>query len=379
MKQKKALIVTTVSGFVPQFEMNNVQILQEMGYEVHYASNFQNVSFGTDNSRLDGTGIVRHQVDFARSPFQWKENSNACRQLKELFREQHFELVHCHTPVGAALARVMARPYRKQGTKVIYTAHGFHFYKDAPLQYWLLFYPVERFLARYTDVLITLNEEDFERAKRFCRRKKTQVERISGVGIDTAYFAGETLKLGEREGIRRNTRESLGVSEDTKVFLSVGELIPRKNHTEVIECFRTYMLKEKFAKVHDKKFAGRLGTVFESMGQTPWHYFICGQGVLKEDLQKQIDESGLSEQITLLGYRTDIRELLYASDVFVFPSRQEGLPVALMEAAAAGLELVATDIRGNREIVKKGHSGIHEFDVHQIKTRMYQIYKELGK
>ena len=139
---KKVLLVTHVSGFVPQFEMNNVRSLQKLGYEVHYATNYNNVSYGTDNHRLDNTGIVRHQVDFARSPFDIKAHKIACRQLKDLMEAEEFSLLHCHTPVGAALARIVACKYRKKGLKVIYTAHGFHFYKGAPLKYWLMFYPV---------------------------------------------------------------------------------------------------------------------------------------------------------------------------------------------------------------------------------------------
>ena len=231
---KKVLIATHVSGFVPQFEMNHVRILQSLGYEVHYASNFNNIGYGNDNSRLDGTGIVCHQVDFSRSPFDWKQHKVALRQLNELFQRESFSLLHCHTPVGSVLSRMAAMSYRKRGLKVIYTAHGFHFYKGAPLKYWILFYPVERILAGITDVLITINEEDFERAKKFCRHKKTKVEHIPGVGIDTAYWRGEDLQPSEREEIRERIRKELHIKAEETALLSVGELIPRKNHEEVI-------------------------------------------------------------------------------------------------------------------------------------------------
>ena len=194
---KKALIATTVSGFVPQFEMSNVKILQEMGYEVHYASNFENVSYGSDNRRLEGTGIICHQIDFVRSPFQIRENKKAYWQLKKLMQEEKFSLLHCHTPVASVLSRLSASSYQNKtlkakrmkekqvlnayqqvDLKVVYTAHGFHFYKGAPWKYWLLFYPVERWCANVTDVLITMNQEDYERAKRFCKRKKTIIVKL---------------------------------------------------------------------------------------------------------------------------------------------------------------------------------------------------------
>lgn len=347
---KKVLIVTHVSGFVPQFEMNNVHILQSMGYEVHYASNYNNVSYGTDNHRLDGTGIIRHQIDFARSPFQIRENVRSYRQLRQLLRDQHFDLVHCHTPVGAALARLAAKPYRKQGTKVIYTAHGFHFYKGAPLKYWLLFYPTERFLANFTDVLVTINAEDYKRASRFCRHKGTRVVYIPGVGVDTAYYSGKDLPEEMWKSVRQMMRKKLNVAESEVVFLSVGELIPRKNHKLVIQAFAE----------------------LESAKQLPFRYLICGHGVLEEELRLQVEEAGLTERVTLLGYREDIRELMYAADVFVFPSLQEGMPVALMEALATGLTVIASDIRGNRELVSMQKNAKLFSDIEDLKQLLQE-------
>lgn len=347
---RKVLIVTTVSGFVPQFEMNNVRILQSMGYEVHYASNYNDVIYGTDNHRLDGTGITRHQVDFERSPFHVRKNLKAYRQLKKLMAEQYFDLVHCHTPMGAALARIAAKSYRKQGTKVIYTAHGFHFYKGAPLKNWLLFYPAEFFLASVTDELITINKEDYERAKKFCKNKKTRVAYIPGVGVDTAYFGGKDLPKEEHQNIRREVRRKLNVSENEVVFLSVGELSQRKNHMLVLQTFAE----------------------IEKEMPSPFFYFICGQGVLKEELERQAEETGLSEKVRLLGYQEDIRSLLYATDVFVFPSIQEGMPMALMEAVAAGVPVVASDIRGNRELVSMQEGG----QIFKDKTELKELLQK---
>ncbi len=358
---EKVLIATTVSGFVPQFEMNNVRILQDMGYEVHYASNFNNVSYGTDNHRLEGTGIILHQIDFARSPFQWKENKKAYEQLKQLLQQHSFSLIHCHTPVGSVLTRLAAKPYRRKGTKVIYTAHGFHFYQGAPLQYWLLFYPIERWLANITDVLITMNEEDFLRAKKFCKRKKTIVEYIFGVGIDVAYWSGQTITAQQRNDIRKKKREELYILEETMMLLSVGELIPRKNHEAVIRA----LAKEK------------------QNGKQNFVYVICGQGVLKEELIQLTKECDLSEQVLFLGYREDVRELLYTADMFVFPSKQEGMPMALMEAIAAGVPVKATDIRGNRELLrlqeerKANDNALDCLDISTIEKKMKNIYQRV--
>lgn len=223
---KRALIVTTVSGFVPQFEMNNVKILQNMGYEVHYATNYHNPSYGTDNSRLDGTGIVRHQIDFVRSPLTISKNSRVYKQLKKLMTDIKFDLVHCHTPMGAAMARIAAK---KTNTRpVIYTVHGLHFYKGAPMLNWLIYYPAEKLLSRFTDVLITINQEDYHRAQGFHAKK---VKYIPGVGIDTDKIFDWTID-------KEAKKSELGLRKDVRIILSVGELNKGKNFDTAITAFK---------------------------------------------------------------------------------------------------------------------------------------------
>ena len=369
--KKKALIVTTVSGFVPQFEMNNVRILKGFGYEVHYASNFGMPAYGEDNKRLDGTGIIRHQIDFKRSPYRIFAAIKAYRQMKQLLQKYDFSLLHCHTPMGGAVARLAAarvegqkwREKRRNGLKedfgwdgtgknpcrVIYTAHGFHFYKGAPLVNWMLYYPAERFLAHWTDVLVTVNKEDYNRAKKFHLRKwgkdwkkqgttgknrsfRKQVFLINGIGIDV-----EKYSLDEK--MREAKRREFGVSDDVFLLLSVGELTKRKNHQVVIRAL--------------KQLEG-MGNRIEGRKIPVWKYLIAGKGAECKKLEKLIQKSGLEGQVILLGYRTDIGELLAAADCFVFPSKQEGMPVALMEALAAGVPSIAADIRGCRELLPKG-------------------------
>ena len=338
---KKILIVTTVSGFVPQFEMNNVRILQEMGYEVHYASNFKNPHYGKDNSRLDGTGIKCHQVDFVRSPFRIDRNVRAYQQLKQVMKELNPKLVHCHTPVGGVLARLTAKKYRKTGTKVIYTAHGFHFYKGAPMINWLCYYPVEWLLARWTDVLITINEEDCQRAKRFPLPKNGRVEKINGIGLDVEKYRNIHVNREEK-------RAELGIAPDEYLLISVGELSKRKNHQSVIKA-----LTEMREECYKKKL----------------RYLICGEGEERDHLEKLVKENELEKIVLMPGYRADVKEWLAVSDCFVFPSKQEGLPVALMEAMAVGLPCVCSDIRGNRDLVRNG-AAIYDDNIGYLKKYM---------
>lgn len=317
---KKALIVTTVSGFVPQFEMNNIRILQALGYEVHYASNYNTPSYGTDNKRLEGTGIIQHQIDFVRSPFDIIHNVKVYKQLKKLMIETKFDLLHCHTPMGAALARFVAK---KTNTKnVLYTAHGFHFYKGASLLNWLIYYPAEWYLSKYTDVLITINKEDYERARKL---RSKQVKYIPGVGIDLTQVEEKMVNPAE---IRKN----LGVKEDTILILSVGELIKRKNFETALKVIAN-MKKDNIA------------------------YLICGHGILQDKLALLADELGIKDKVIFTGYRADIIDIIKSSDIFFFPSYQEGLSMALMEAMACGLPVVCSKIRGNIDLMEHSKGG----------------------
>ncbi|MBS1231481.1 MAG: glycosyltransferase family 1 protein [Bacteroidetes bacterium] len=320
---KKVLLVTTVSGFVPQFEMSNVRILQNMGYEVHYAANYKTPSYGTDNHRLDGTGIIRHQIDFVRSPFTL-QNIKVYRQLKKVMSSEHFDLVHCHTPMGGVMARLTARSTRT--SPVIYTAHGFHFFKGASLINWLCYYPMEKFLSRFTDEQICINLEDYERARKKFHAK--HISYIPGVGLDTGKIP-PVIDV-------TNKKLELGLPVDRLILLSSGELIKRKNHETVIRA-----IGKLKAECSDLKSADHM----------QFHYVICGHGKLDGALKKLAEELHVSDCVSFLGYREDMMEIYQIADVFLFPSFQEGLPMALLEAMAYGLPVICSNIRGSRDLM----------------------------
>lgn len=319
-RTKKALLVTTVSGFVPQFEMNNVRLLQERGYEVHYASNFDMPSYGDNNDRLKGTGIRCHQIAFAREPWNL-QNMSAVRELAALIRREGVSLLHCHTPMGAACARVAAA--RTGLRNVIYTAHGFHFFDGAPKKNWLIYYPVEKFLSRYTDSLLLINREDYARARKKFSARHTDL--LPGVGIDI-----EAVQRGSAESA--GLREELGISPDKRVLLTAGEMIPRKNQALLLEVLR------------------RLNNPSLTL-------VILGHGKLRDELQARAKALGVEQQVLFPGYRTDVFRFYGMADLFLFPSLQEGLPVAVMEAMAVGLPVVASGVRGNRDLILPGKGG----------------------
>ena len=317
---KKMLMVTSVPSMIALFNMDNVRLLMDMGYEVHVACNFNDTSIWPEEKitefihRLEELGVHYHQTEFARSPKDVKRIMQSFRQLDRLVKREKFRFIHCHTPVASVISRIVCHRNR---VKVIYTAHGFHFYKGAPLQSWILYYLAEWLCSWWTDVLVTINKEDYKRAKKKLHAKRTVY--VPGVGVDTAKFKPNTAS-------REKKRAELGVKKKDIMLLSVGELNTNKNHETVIRA------------LHE-------------LGNQDVKYFICGKGSLEGYLESLIRELNLEKQATLLGYCTDIPELCQAADLFVFPSLREGLPVALMEAMASGLPCIVSRIRGNTDLI----------------------------
>jgi glycosyltransferase EpsD len=305
-----------------EFHIPYLKMLKEMGWETAVAARND---FDDPAECVIPYCDTYYDIPFERNPLK-PGNIKAYKMLKAVIDEGNYDIIHCHTPVGAMLTRLAAQDARKKGSKVFYTAHGFHFYKGAPLINWLAYYPVEKWLARKTDVLITINKEDFNRAKNF---KAGKVVYVPGVGIDINKFS-------KRIGNRQEKRAELSLQDTDFVLLSVGELISRKNHTIVLEALA------------ELKKAGKLNSI---------QYLICGRGVLEAELKEKAVSLGISDHVHFLGYRNDVSEICNAADLFVFMSLQEGLPVALMEAMACGLPVICSDIRGNTDLVESGKNG----------------------
>lgn len=318
--EKKMLMVATVPSMIRNCNMENIKKLEAMGYKVEIASNFMDRSVWDDNmvndfmKELKTRSIVYYQVDFSREPKNLKMHYRSYIQILKLLQSTNYEFIHCHTPIAAAISRFAAR---RTENKVIYTAHGFHFYKGAGLVNWLFYYPIEKYLSKYTEVLITINKEDYERAKKSFRAKK--VEYVPGIGIDVE-------KIAIIPNDKKKIRNELDIPDNAILLLAIGELNKNKNHELIIK---------SLAKINDKRI----------------HLIICGKGYLEVHLNKIIREFNMQNQIKMLGYRKDIIEIGKSSDIFVFPSKREGLSAALMEAMACGLPVVCSDIRGNRDLI----------------------------
>ena len=321
------LMLASVASMIDQFNIPNIKLLIKMGYQVDVACNFIDGNTCSDEkiaelkNKLKDMSVDCYQIDFARSVKHIWQNVKAYRKVLKLMQTNHYAFVHCHSPIGGVCGRLAGH---RTHTKVIYTAHGFHFYKGAPLLNWLIYYPIEKFLSRYTDVLITINKEDYAIAKKKMHAKKT--EYIPGVGIDVEKI--QSIKVD-----RHKKREELGLPQDAFVLISVGELNKNKNHEVVIKTLKDLANKNNI------------------------HYIIVGQGVLYKYLLDLTCEYGLKDKVHLLGFRTDVIELFKSSDCFVFPSLREGLGLSALEAMASGLPLIATYVGGIKDYAKDGITG----------------------
>lgn len=323
----RALMTATVPSMIGQFNMNNIKLLIELGYDVDVACNFEDHSVWSKEKieqlkdDLDALNVNTYHIDFERSMFKVGNHIKSYKQIKKLMNEREYDLIHTHTPISSLITRIAfknSRIFNK--CKMIYTAHGFHFFKgNNPLKNFL-FRNIERYGARYTDTLITINKEDYAAAKKFKLRKNGTVEYVPGVGIDID-------KINSIKEDRNKLIKELGIPKDSILLISVGELSKRKNHEVIIKS-----LKNLPSEVH---------------------YLICGKGSLGDHLINLTRQENLLSRVHFLGFRSNVIEIVKSCDIFVFPSLQEGLPVALMEALACKKPCVASNIRGNVDLVNK--------------------------
>lgn len=339
--KKKVLITATVQSHICQFHKPLVQMLHDRGYEVHAAA--RNNLAEKNGLKLDFVDKV-FDVPFARSP-KSPDNIKAYKQLKKIIDNEGYDIIHCNTPMGGIVTRLAARKARKKGTTVIYTAHGFHFYKGASKKTWLFFYPVEKLFARLTDKLITITQEDYILAK---AHFKCEVFRTHGVGVDARrYYPVDSES-------KKNLREQMNIASESKVILCVGELLPNKNQKTAVFAL------DKIRKMYPEALL-----------------LIAGNGPEKANLQEIIKAKGLEKNVKLLGYVTNLQDYQRIADAAVSCSRREGLPLNIVEAMMSGTPVVASNNRGHRELIQDGENGflfnIDNADV--LADRVIDIFK----
>ena len=306
----KILYITTI-GVTMRFFESFIKEQLDIGNQIEIATN-ENDGKTSVPSCYREWGCKVYHLDTSRSPINYG-NIRAVKLIREIVKDNNYDIVHCHTPIAAAVTRIACKDLRKKGIKVIYTAHGFHFYDGAPIKNWLIYYPIEKWLSKYTDVLITINKEDYKRAKE--KFNANRIEYVPGVGIDLDKFK-------QIENSRQKIRRELGLDDNRVMLLSVGELNENKNHENVIRALK-----------NEKKIT----------------YVVVGRGRLKDHLMHLADECKVD--LRLMGYRNDVADFYKAADVYILPSFREGLNVSLMEAMASSLLCLAGKIRGNVDLL----------------------------
>ncbi|XZF76217.1 glycosyltransferase family 4 protein [Bacillus sp. AL-1R] len=313
---KKVLFCATVDYHFTAFHMPYIKWFKENGWEVHIAANGEIQIPYVDK---------KFNVSIQRSPFKFK-NIKALKDLKNIIEQNNYEIIHCHTPMGGILTRLAARKSRINGTKVIYTAHGFHFCKGAPLLNWLLYYPIEKFMAHLTDCLITINNEDYELSKN--KLKVKRIEYIHGVGVNAEDFK----PIDELN--KKALKESFGYQPDDFLLFYAAEFNKNKNQKFLLNSLA--LIKEDLPNVK---------------------ILLAGEGVLLNECKQLAKKLEISHMVNFLGFRKDIKEIVPMCDVAVGSSLREGLPVNIMEAMACGLPIIAVDNRGHRELVMDDNNG----------------------
>lgn len=316
----KKILVTSTDLMMIQFLVPHIKNLSEQGYDVEIVCS--NVGGRVDEVRKKLQKYVNKMyiVQLYRSPVNFN-NIHGYRQLTKIINGTYYDIIWTNEPVMGVVTRLAAREARKAGTKLLYMVHGFHFYKGAPLLNWMLFYPIEKVMASKCDVICTVNHEDYQRVQKF-HVKETKY--IHGIGINTDRL---TLKE-ERNDIRRE----LGLERNAFIVLSIGELNKNKNQAVIIKAIS--LIKDS--------------TI---------HYLLCGKGNQLEKLKNQVEELHLEKQVHFLGYRTDVVDICSQANIYVMPSKREGLPVSSLEAMYCGLPLVTSNIRGLNDIMEDEVSG----------------------
>lgn len=316
-RNNKVLFTASIAKHFIRFHQPYMEWFKQQGYQVDSACSGEEEIPFCDR---------KWEVPFIRTPYS-VGHVKTYRALKGIIDREKYDIIHCHTPMASILTRLASKDARKNGSKVLYTAHGFHFYKGSSLFNWLTYFPVEVVMSRYTDGLVTINREDFELIQEK-GHKKTDYYLIPGIGVEPQKFHPV------REDRKREIRKKNGWSDSDFILTYAAEFINRKNHAFIIECAGELVREVPNVKI-----------------------LFAGRGELKEKLEKEVKKLKLLDSIHFLGFRTDIDEVFKMSDVGISASKQEGLPINLVEVMMCGLPVIATVERGHKELVDHGESG----------------------
>lgn len=316
---KKVLYITTVSRTINAFLVPHIEMLLQNGYKVDCACS---IDKEVDSSLIE-KGVKVFNISFCRNPLSIG-NLKAFRQLIKIQKENNYDIVHVHTPIASIYGRLLKLKFRQ--LKTIYTAHGYHFLKGGPKSGWILYYPIEKIMAKLTDITININKEDYKITRE--KLKPKQCYLVNGVGLDLNKY-----KPLDKER-QKQKREELGLAEDDFLVIMIAELNENKNQIQLIKAME--LLKDKYPKIKA---------------------ISVGEGNKREELEQEVNNRGLNDNFKFLGFRNDVNELINISDIGALLSYREGLPRNIMELMANGKKVIATNIRGSKDLISNDSIG----------------------
>ena len=344
---KKALLMAPMGSVHRRFNKANIKALSELGYEVHLLANFE-IGEGTEKQNQEYAdecrekGIYTHSIPYQRHSLL--KNLRLIKETKALLKKENFDLIHAHTETGGLILRLSLSVAKN--AKLLYTPHGMSFYKGSSIKSQIIYRPVESWICKKMDSNLAINQEEYETILAW---KKDSAKLTHGIGLDVKNIQ-RPIKTKEE------VLNEFGIAKNLTVILSIGELDDNKNHETVLKAL---------SKLDRRNFA----------------YVICGIGEKDGYLLKLAEQLEISDRFVLAGYRRDIPDIINAADIFVFPSKHEGLPVSLMEAMAGGLPIICSDIRGNRDIIRDGENGMlfNPNNVNELTNKLSDLLNDRQK
>lgn len=340
MKEKKVLFMASVLGHITAFHTPYLKMFKENNWKTYV---FARKTVNSINKLEFCDKFYDEQIE--RKPLSLV-NIKEIKKLKNIIDIEKFDIIHCHTPIGAVITRLAAKKARKKyGTKVIYTVHGFHFFKGAPLKNWLIFYPIEWYLSKFTDTLITINLEDYLFAKKHFNNRCKKIKYVPGVGIDIKKFE---VNLLEKE--KTMLKRSFGFKKGDYILTCIARLDKNKNQGFLIDCMRKLTKIDQTIKL-----------------------LLVGPDEFNGEYQLKTKKYDLNSNIYFAGKRSDIPQILKITDIVVSASKREGLPVNIMEALASNVPVVALNCRGMNDLIINGQNGFIVTNMEEYVNKVIEI------
>ena len=321
MKNRKYLIVTTVSVTLEAFLLPQAERLRESGWQVDCLAN------GASKSKKCRRIFDHcHDIGWGRTPLDLKNFTEYPERIRRLVRKNEYDVVHVHTPVASFVTRFALKEIRREiDSKVIYTAHGFHFYRGGNPVKNALFLGLEKLAARWTDEIEVINGEDYQTAITHLLPKERVKFLKNGVGLDRAHYNPDAVP---KEAVQQ-ARHNMGLTDGDILFTMIAEFNRGKRHSDLIRAFA--MVKDPRA-----------------------HLAFLGKGKLMEKSKELCRNLGIAERVHFMGHVPDVRPYILASRATVLPSEREGLPRSVMESIALRVPVIGANARGTRDLLKDG-------------------------